>query len=169
MEHEGDLARVTAESQSEHNFDVIYRTYSSWVRSLVLRQVRCHADADELTQEIFVRVYKALPRFEGDDVRPWLRTISHNACMDHHRRSKRVQLQTLPDDHEVATPADTELSDRLESVFAGLSPRHALLLYLRSEGWSLDDLAQLTGTTQPRMKALLHRARTTFRGQWSAA
>ena len=168
MNHDEEIA-ASADRRPGPDFDNIYRTYSSWVRSIVMRQVRCHADAEELTQEVFVRVYKALPRFEGDDVRPWLRTIAYNACTDHHRRSKRVQLQALPDDHEVITPAEPEPSDRLQSVVAGLSPRYALLLYLRSEGWSLDDLAQLTGTTQPRMKALLHRARTTFRGQWSAA
>lgn len=169
MERFDGVSAATPQPEASLDFDTIYRLHSSWVRSLILPRVRCHADADEITQEVFVRVYKALSRFEGDDVRPWLRRIAHNACIDHHRRRSRVELQALPDDYEVVTQDGTELSDKLGSAFAGLPPRQALALYLRSEGWSHEDLAQLMGTTSSRMKALLHRARCTFRGHWSAA
>lgn len=152
------------------DFDTIYRAYRPWVRRLILSQVRVAADADEITQEVFFRVHKALPNFVGDDVRPWLGRICRNACIDHHRRARRVRLVSFPEDFELATPVHTDhMSDKVETVLAGLQPQHAVALRLRSEGWSHEDIAGLMGTTAKRVKALLHRARCAFRGQWATA
>ena len=70
------------------SFEDLVREHQDRLYALALRYVGNPSDAEELTQDAFVRAYRALERYEADrvrhvDLRPWLTTILLNACRNH--------------------------------------------------------------------------------------
>ena len=86
------------------HYDEIYSRYSARVRSICRRMLGNSADAEEATQETFLRSYKALHRFNGQyQLSAWLSRIASNICVDHLRQRSRhpeTTVQTEDDDRE---------------------------------------------------------------------
>jgi RNA polymerase sigma-70 factor, ECF subfamily len=131
------------------------------------------AEAEDVSQDAFLRAFHRLERFRGEaPFRSWLLRIAHNAALDHiaRRRAEPVDAATL----ESALPADgrrppaeqlelRERIDRLERKLQGLSPPHRAVLVLRDvEGFSYDEIAAMTETPIGTVKGRLHRARREF-------
>jgi RNA polymerase sigma-70 factor (ECF subfamily) len=129
-------------------------------------------EAEDVSQDAFLRAFHRLDRFRGDaPFRSWLLRITHNAALDHlgRRRAEPVDPETL-DESEPATtrpPADRlevrERIERLERKLHGLSPQHRVVLVLRdAEGLSYEEIADITDTPLGSVKGRLHRARREF-------
>lgn len=133
-------------------------------------------DADDVTQEAFLRAFHRLDRFRSDSpFRSWLLRIAHNAALDALERRRRAPLAgdeaADGDQAESAarapserTPADEleidERRQRLELKLEGLRPSHRAVLVLRDlEGLPYDEIAELTEMPLGSVKARLHRAR----------
>ena len=79
-------------------FEALYDIYAQKVYNLALRMSRCPEDALDLSQEIFIRVYKSLPFFKGDSsFSTWLYSIASNACIDFTRRESKRKTQAAED------------------------------------------------------------------------
>ena len=101
-------------------FDELMNRYSKLVYYLALRMTNSHEDAEDIRQEVFVRVFKALPAWKPRaSFYTWLRTVALNLCIDHHRARVRRQMQSLDDKESfvVNIAADTS-SDPLQSTEA---------------------------------------------------
>jgi RNA polymerase sigma-70 factor (ECF subfamily) len=129
-------------------------------------------DAEDVSQDAFLRAFHRLGSFRGDaPFRSWLLRITHNAALDHlaRRRAEPVAPETL-DASEVSPtrpPAETlelrERIERLERKLRGLSPQHRVVLMLRdAEGLSYEEIAHITDTPLGSVKGRLHRARREF-------
>src|SRR4051812_616690 len=86
-------------------FEALVREHQDRLYSLALRYVGSAADAEELTQDAFVRAYRALERYDADriralELRAWLTTILLNACRNHVVRPARRAAQA-------STPIET--------------------------------------------------------------
>jgi len=77
----------------EHDvFDDLYRRYYSRLTSYCRKRVGDRDTAEEIAQEAFVKALQALPRFAGERrFYPWMTVIAQRLCIDHHRRSARVE------------------------------------------------------------------------------
>lgn len=159
-------------------FDELMSKYSRKIRYLAYRMTNNYEDAEDITQEVFVRVFKALPTWKPKaSFYTWLRTIALNLCIDHHRTRIRRQTQSLEskDGFVMSIPADSsndplrrteaeELRRRILLATEKLSPRQRKAFMLVSYGGlSLKEAAEIMGCAVGTIKAHLNRATTKMR------
>jgi RNA polymerase sigma factor (sigma-70 family) len=151
----------------ERLFDALGRPVAAYLRGAGVD------DPDGATNEVFLRAFRGLGGFEGDEgrFRSWVFTIAHHLLIDDRRRRGRrattVPLDAAP---EPVAPDDAlagALGDeRVRQLLAGLSPdqREVVLLRVVAD-LSLEDTAQAMGKKVNAIKALQHRAMRTLRSQ----
>lgn len=159
-------------------YDEIYRLYAPRIRRVCARMLKNPQDVDEATQETFLKAYQALGRFNGQyQLGAWLSRIASNVCLDHIRaRSRTAHQVVLSDEHEAAGtergPEDIVVGDdpRIQEAISEIQPLHAQALKLRAlGGLSHVEMAGELHMTPAQVKALLHRARSSFRRAWDKA
>lgn len=143
------------------------RPLYGFLRARVLRP----DDADDMTQEVFIRFYEARARFDSSAlVRPWLLGIARNLLREHVRNTRRrrevgwtelcLELETVS---PLADVADDKLAVLPEClVELGPSARQAIELHYRS-GQKLVEIAEMLHRSEGAVKLLLHRARQALR------
>ena len=150
-------------------FEVLVDRHQDVVARVAARIVG-PTDAEDVTQDAFLRAFHRLRRFRGDATfRAWLLQITHNAAVDHlhRRRSEPVedgQEREAPVREVDRMPAERleqrERARRLEGKLRALSPEHRAVLVLRDiEGFSYDEIARITAAPLGTVKVRLHRAR----------
>ena len=175
-EDEAALVAAAVEG-SEHAFQTLVERYQRPVFSLVARMVRDHGIAEDVTQEIFVKAWMALARYDPRRrFASWLFKIASNAAIDHLRRKKLPTTpieSSNPDESSIldriederAEAADTlvkrhELAAALEAATAALRPEYRLVVLLRfKEELPYRDIAEVTGMPLGTVKTNLQRAR----------
>ena len=161
----------------ERAYRELVERYERQVYSVAMRMVRSREDAEDLTQETFVRMFKALDRY--DPARPfpaWLLTIAARLSIDQLRRRR---VRTLPLFHaepgereerviEVEDPGfgPQELLERREeeesagALIAALPEHYRIVVVLRhQQGLSYDEIAEALHLPLGTVKARIHRAR----------
>jgi RNA polymerase sigma-70 factor, ECF subfamily len=152
-------------------FETLFARYTPRVLTFLTRLVRDHARAEELTQDVFVRIYNAAGRYEAKArFSTWIFGIAHNLALNelarvHHRHEQTgIPLEELPS-ADPAPAADEQLEAertrrRLERALAKLPDRQRAALLLRSEqGLGYDEIAQALATSVSSVKSLIQRAR----------
>jgi RNA polymerase sigma-70 factor (ECF subfamily) len=91
------------------SWDVVVREHGDRVYRLAYRLSGNKADAEDLTQETFVRVFRSLAEYQPGTFEGWLHRITTNLFLDMARRRQRIRFEALPDD----------VGDRLASAEAG--------------------------------------------------
>lgn len=163
-------------------YGVIYARYGDRVRRIARRMLADPHDAEEASQETFLRVYQALPRFNGRyQLGAWITRIATNVCLDHLRARTRRPSEPAPievldfvadhgdrlDDPERSYLRKAEGS-RVRRVLASLPPTHRAAIVLRDfEGLSYAEIAGVLDMTECQVKALIHRARQSFKRSWT--
>jgi hypothetical protein len=115
-----------------------------------------------------------MPRFAGERrFYPWMTVIAQRLCIDHHRRTSRVEpsddidLGTVEADHDALFAAVDR--DYLTQAMAQLAPRHRDVLELREQqAWSYQQIAAHLEVPVTTVEALLHRARKALRREFLA-
>ena len=168
----GAPARARSAPDDVETFEALYRTHAPRVYALCLRLTADSAKARELTQDVFVRAWKALPDFRGDaNITTWLHRIAVNAMLmqqrGDRRRLARIGLagDVEEDDESSILDGRVEAPDiasaiDLERAIAQLPPgvRRAFVLH-DVEGYSHEEIARMTGLAAGTLRAQLHRAR----------
>lgn len=169
---------VAFQSGDQSAYDEVYRRYAGRVRRICVRMLGNSGDADEAVQETFLKAYQALGRFNGSyQLGAWLARIAANVCVDHVRfRARSARMVSLDPDHEtIRTEKGPEellagSDPRLETAIGSIQPLHAEALKLRAlGGLSHEEMAGRLSMTPAQVKALLHRARTSFKRAWERA
>jgi RNA polymerase sigma-70 factor, ECF subfamily len=163
--------------------ETIYRRYCPVVHAICWRVLGNYHDAQEASQETFLRVFRALPRFEGNyQLNSWITRIATNVCVDRLRFfGKRIQGEVQVDTlGETPSPVwDTDPEEimmrklegtRVERVLSTLPPLHRAVLLLRDVyGLPYREIATSLDISEGQVKNCLHRGRKAFRGKWTAA
>lgn len=169
---------IAFQSGTQEAYDELYRRYIGRVRHVCRRFLHDPQDAEEAAQETFLRSFQALARFNGQyQVGAWLARIASNVCVDEIRSKHRhFHVVDLGDDDveelEGGNRPDSSVPDKMElaSTLQSITPLHARALMLRTlEGLSHQEIAGELKMTPGQVKALLHRARTSFRRVWRNA
>lgn len=165
-------------------YEAIYARYQPRVRSVCRRMLSNPNDVDEASQEAFLRVYQALPRFNGRyQLGAWITRITTNVCLDQLRsRSRKPSIPSTIEeiDAEIShlqfeEGPESFVMRRAESrhvrkVLESLPPMHRAAIVLRDfEGLSYEQVAVALGITDVQCKALIHRARQNFKKSWVPA
>src|SRR6476646_2684113 len=150
------VARAKAGDQTA--FAEIFARYERRIYAFVYRMMGNSDDAFDLTQETFLKAYRALDKTDEElNVNAWLHRIASNACMDVLRRRQRIRW--LPWDapkHERASnqreddPEGTLIGDETQRavgrVLQAMSPRNRQAMVLREyEGLSCEDIGEVMG------------------------
>lgn len=152
-------------------FSRLVEAYQRPVYNLAFRLLGNTQEAEDATQETFVRAYTRLRQYDGSHkFATWLFSIANHHCIEQLRK-RRVRLvlveanpllHKLPDDG--ARPEQRVLGQlqaaEVQTLLDGLAPEHRTLLVLRYwEGYSPEQIGETLGLTAPAVKSQLFRAR----------
>jgi len=174
-EVEGIVRRCLA--GDEKAYRELVEMYQPQVYSLAMRMVRRAEDAEDLTQETFVRVFRALDRYDlSRSFAAWVVTIASRLCIDHIRRRKfrpisltqrekgsdeeyEIEVEDPgPKPDEVATRAEEERHTR--ELIDGLPPHYRIVILLRhQQDLSYEEISAALHLPLGTVKARIHRAR----------
>jgi len=174
---DAELVRRCLEGDADA-FRHLVERYQADVYSTAVRIVRRPEDAEDVTQDTFLRAFKALKRY--DPARPfgaWLFTIATRLCIDFHRRHRaRTISLTQPEEGsaeeertiDLVDPGDrpdeeterSELARRLEQLVMELPPdARAAILLRHQHDMAYEDIAKALNAPLGTIKARIHRAR----------
>jgi RNA polymerase sigma-70 factor, ECF subfamily len=157
----------------QERFHELYQTHHRRVYSLCLRMTKDISDAEDLTQEVFVQLFRTVGSFRGDSAfTTWLHRLTVNHVLMYFRKNKRrLRSEQLTENGEMPAPGavgnkPTNLVDRilLSEVIAKLPDgyREAVILH-DIHGWEHKEIARRKGRTEGTSKSQLHKARVTLR------
>jgi RNA polymerase sigma-70 factor (ECF subfamily) len=155
----------------------LVRRFERPVFTVLSRVVRRREDAEDLTQETFVKAFRALDRFDLErPFAPWLFTIASRLAIDHLRR-QRMRMVSLtvaePGSHEERTldvedpgplpdeiVSDAQEESRTAALIAGLPEHYRIVVVLRhQQDLSYEEIAEALQLPLGTVKARIHRAR----------
>lgn len=162
---EAGLVRATLNGEARA-FDQLVRTHHGRVFNFLFQMTRQRQDAEDLTQQTFLKAFTHLARFDGS--RPlinWLLTIARHNALNHFRAAKR--WEEVPESVAAAGPSPARAAEDRDShetlwarARAVLSRREFEVLWLRvAEDLSVKETAAVVGLTQIHVKVLMFRAR----------
>jgi RNA polymerase sigma-70 factor (ECF subfamily) len=174
---DAELVKRCLDGHSEA-FRLLVERYQADVYSTAMRIVRRPEDAEDVTQDTFLRAFRALKRYDpGRPFGAWLFTIATRLCIDFHRRhrAKTISL-TQPEEGsaeeertiDLVDPGDrpdeeterSELARRLEALVMELPPdARAAILLRHQHDMAYEDIAKALGAPLGTIKARIHRAR----------
>ncbi|HEV3311580.1 MAG TPA: sigma-70 family RNA polymerase sigma factor [Chloroflexota bacterium] len=173
-----DRALVEAAQQDPSEFAGIYTRYARRVFLYVRSRVSTEEDAVDITQQVFVKSFQALPKYRPSaaPISAWLFRIARNACIDHQRRSRPATpidavaaVLRAPDHGPEEEALRTEDVERLRRALSGLDVAKRDLLALRYAGnLRIKEIAKTTGRSEEATKKQLSRALKTLRQQYDA-
>jgi len=159
-------------------FESLLRRYERQIYGFTYRMMGGNAaDADDLTQETFIKAYRALPRTADVlHVSAWLHRIAANSCRDELRRRKRARCQAWdpilhdpvahdgPEENPEALMIQKEADEQVQAVLNRMKPRNTQALALREYlGMSCEEIGAVMGISHKAVKSTLFRAREEFR------
>jgi RNA polymerase sigma-70 factor (ECF subfamily) len=144
----------------------LYQLYRVRVRHLVQR-IGGEQDADELSQEVFIKVFRGIARFRGESaLGTWIYRLAVNAALTHVTRKPREQpLEAIDIEPQVPhSPRDPRLRERMERALSALPAGYRAVLVLHDvEGLSHEEIGQILGCRVGTSKSQLHKARLKMR------
>jgi RNA polymerase sigma-70 factor (ECF subfamily) len=172
---EAGLVRLAQRGDGEAYAELV-RRHQRRVFSLAVSILRRHEDAEDAAQQVFLKAYVSLPRFDcRSALSTWLYKITVNECWDHLRR-RRSRPQVLEAElseaqahavQNVSTPNGTvdpaervALRQQVECLLAQLGEQDRQMLILREvEGFSVKEVSEILGVNVNTVKVRLFRAR----------
>jgi RNA polymerase sigma-70 factor (ECF subfamily) len=154
-------------------FQAIVERHRSMVYRVAYQFAGNHHDAEDIAQEVFIKVYRSIDRFRQDaQLTSWLYRIVMNACIDHRRRSRSAAAAPFGEEAEqkmLNTPEDRpdpeerayggELGQVLESEIGRLPKGQRVVFVMRHhQGMKLSEIAEALGLAEGTVKRQLHAA-----------
>jgi len=171
---DNDMAVIKNVLQGKQaDYATLVSKYQRFVFSIALRYVTNREDAEELSQDIFVKAYRNLPNFKGEcKFSTWLYTIVHTTCLSHLRKKKDntvlLEEETMILLHDKQSQQDGaiynyELTDKTTAINSAIShlpesDAQIVTLYYMAEQ-SVNEIATITGISVPNIKVKLFRSR----------
>lgn len=168
-----ELARASAAGDAAA-FERLYQQYYRRVYSICLRMLGNTSEAEDLTQDVFVQLYRKIGSFRGDSAfTTWLHRMTVNQVLMHFRK-RGVRHESTTDDGELPTvvalgtdrPANMPIIDSIaiERAVAELPPGYRTVFVLHDvEGYEHEEIARMLGCTVGTSKSQLHKARLRIR------
>ncbi len=159
-------------------FDALYTRYERQIYAYVYRTMNGNPDdATDLTQETFLKAYRALGKTSDDlNISAWLHRIAYNTCLDELRRRQRIRwqpwdimkhdrlLRGSAGENPERSTLRREAEGMVQEILNRMSPRNRQALILREyEGLSCEDIGVVMGISRSAVKSVLFRAREEFR------
>ena len=164
------MSESVSESRTvEQKIEAAVREHAQLVFKICYAVVRNHHDAEDATQEVFLRVWRNAPRLaEINDLRSWIARIAWNVAIDRKRRRPEQQMDEYFELPQRARAEDEAISGQmlmlLERAIARLPRKEREALILASvEEMSMAEIAQVLGASEATVRGRVFRARQQLR------
>src|ERR1044072_1071170 len=157
------------------SWDEVVREHADRVYRLAYRLTGNSHDAEDLTQETFIRVFRSLASYKPGTFEGWLHRITTNLFLDMARRRSRLRMEGLPEDtdrlaDDAPSPeqvyAETHLDPDLQAALDELPPEfRAAVVLCDVEGLSYEEIGATLGVKLGTVRSRIHRGRAALR--WS--
>ena len=155
-------------------WDEVVRNHSARVYRLAYRLTGNRHDAEDLTQEVFVRVFRSLSNYQPGTFEGWLHRITTNLFLDQVRRKQRIRFDALADDASERLPSTDvgperayehrNLDDDVQTALDALPPDfRAVVVLCDIEGLSYEEIAATLGVKLGTVRSRIHRGRAQLR------
>jgi RNA polymerase sigma-70 factor (ECF subfamily) len=155
-------------------WDEVVEQHSDRVYRLAYRLTGNPHDAEDLTQEVFVRVFRSLDTYRPGTFEGWLHRITTNLFLDQARRKQRIRFDALSDERadrlrsSLPTPdlayTDQRFDDDVERALQALPPDFRVAVVLCDvEGLSYEEIARILGAKLGTVRSRIHRGRAMLR------
>jgi len=152
-------------------FTILVNRYKDLVFTLALRMLKNREEAEEVSQDTFIKVYKSLHKFKGDSkFSTWIYKVAYNGCLDQIKKNKKYQndveineftqhkIKSL--DNAFDALVEQERNQLIQNCLNLLPSEDSFLLTLYYfEEQSLDEIATVVGLTPNNVKVKLFRSR----------
>jgi len=164
------------ETETLPSWDEIVRAHSARVYRLAYRLTGNQHDAEDLTQEVFVRVFRSLASYTPGTFEGWLYRITTNLFLDGARRRQRIRFDGLPEDAHDRFPArghgpaeqvdNDEFDHDVQDALAALPEDfRAAVVLCDIQGMTYDEIADVLGVKLGTVRSRIHRGRSMLRKQ----
>jgi RNA polymerase sigma factor (sigma-70 family) len=167
------VSSAAAATWEPPSWDEVVREHSARVYRLAYRLTGNQHDAEDLTQDVFIRVFRSLDGYTPGTFEGWLHRITTNLFLDRMRRASRIRFEALPDDAErlpgrEATPEAAVLSDLfdpdVERALAALPPDfRAAVVLCDVEQLSYEEIAATLNVKLGTVRSRISRGRAMLR------
>jgi len=155
-------------------WEAIVDQHSDRVYRLAFRLTGNRHDAEDLTQEVFVRVFRSLSTYQPGTFEGWIHRITTNLFLDQARRKQRIRFDALSDERadrlrsHLPSPdtayADQTFDDDVEKALSTLPPEfRAAVVLCDVEGLSYDEIARILDAKLGTVRSRIHRGRAMLR------
>ena len=157
---EDEVQRLLRAGRYDQAFEQLLERHEAQIFRMAVLMLRDHGRAEEVTQDVFLQLWRALPRYDGRAApSTWLYTIARNACLSAVRAASHRRTSPLDDVSEPAAPMPPYDPDvrGLVSRLPEMQRDVVTLFYLQDR--SLKDVALALDMPEGTVKSHLHRAR----------
>ena len=169
-----DLVTTDAAVWTPPTWEEIVTQHSARVYRLAYRLTGNPHDAEDLTHDVFIRVFRSLSSYTPGTFEGWLHRITTNVFLDKMRRKQRIRFDALPEDAAgrmasrepgpAQTYDDTHFDDDVQRALDALPPDfRAAVVLCDIEGLSYEEIADVLGLKLGTVRSRIHRGRTMLR------
>ena len=169
---------ATGDRAAMPSWDDLVRQHADRVYRLAYRLSGNQHDAEDLTQETFIRVFRSVQSYQPGTFEGWLHRITTNLFLDMVRRRARIRMEALPEDYDRVpsvgpTPEqiyhDARLGPDLQAALDSLPPEfRAAVVLCDIEGLSYEEIGATLGVKLGTVRSRIHRGRQALRDYLSA-
>jgi RNA polymerase sigma-70 factor, ECF subfamily len=163
----------TGDKATMPSWDELVRQHADRVYRLAYRLSGNPHDAEDLTQETFIRVFRSVQNYQPGTFEGWLHRITTNLFLDMVRRRSRIRMEALPEDYD-RVPADdpnpeqiyhdSRLGPDLQAALDSLPPEfRAAVVLCDIEGLSYEEIGATLGVKLGTVRSRIHRGRQALR------
>lgn len=169
---------ATGDLSAMPSWDELVRQHADRVYRLAYRLSGNRHDAEDLTQETFIRVFRSVQNYQPGTFEGWLHRITTNLFLDMVRRRSRIRMEALPEDYD-RVPADepnpeqiyhdSRLNPDLQAALDSLPPDfRAAVVLCDIEGLSYEEIGATLGVKLGTVRSRIHRGRQAIRDYLTA-
>lgn len=162
------LEKIRDKQTRDYGFNLLVRQYQKRIYWMVRKMVIDHDDADDITQEVFIKIHRHIDGFREDSrLFTWIYRIATNECLSFLRTKRRKFFLPINDvEQELSQKIDNssglngdEIEKKLQKAILTLPEKQRLVFNMRYfDELPYEDMAEITGTTVGALKASHHHA-----------
>ncbi|WP_420175846.1 RNA polymerase sigma factor SigE [Luteococcus sp. OSA5] len=170
---QSQAAVVSEPEWTPPTWEELVNDHSDQVYRLALRLTGNRPDAEDLTQDVFVRVFKSIHNFTPGTLEGWMHRITTNLFLDGARRKQRIRMDPMADASErvvgeQASPGElydeASMDADVTAALAALAPEYRVCVVLCDiEGLSYDEIARVLDVKVGTVRSRIHRGRSQLR------
>lgn len=166
ISNEKILTLFKTPGQKEKGFSLLVKKYEKQIYWHVRHMVVVHEDADDLVQDIFLKIWKNLKKFKGNsDLYTWIYRIATNETLSYIDKKKKKYFSSIEENFEALSDTHTdsmsgeEIQQRLQKAMISLPPQQRTVFELKYfQEMKYEDMSKILKVTSGALKASYHHA-----------